>query len=106
MSQGGGRKQLPKSFLNRFSKVYLRELAAEDSIAILRHSFSSDQATAGASLQLPIWNEDTLARLVRFVSGLASMSHQSSVDYFGPGTPFEFNLRDIGRLRTAMQTLL
>jgi midasin len=34
MSQGDGRKGLPKSFLNRFTKVYLNALEREDLLLI------------------------------------------------------------------------
>jgi midasin len=40
-SQGGGRKGLPKSFLNRFTKVYVDELSEEDYLFICQKQFPS-----------------------------------------------------------------
>uniref|UniRef100_F6SZF0 ATPase dynein-related AAA domain-containing protein n=1 Tax=Ciona intestinalis TaxID=7719 RepID=F6SZF0_CIOIN len=37
--EGGGRRGLPKSFLNRFTQVYVRGLAGEDMEFILNNSF-------------------------------------------------------------------
>ena len=37
--QGGGRKGLPKSFLNRFSKVYIDQMNSSDILFILNHSY-------------------------------------------------------------------
>jgi midasin len=51
--EGGDRKNLPKSFLNRFVKVYLSEFDPSDLALICCHQFPS----------LP---EDVVARLVRF----------------------------------------
>lgn len=35
LAQGGGRKGLPKSFLNRFTKVYIEALTSEDLFSIV-----------------------------------------------------------------------
>ncbi|XP_034479634.1 midasin [Drosophila innubila] len=117
LKQGGGRKGLPQSFLNRFNKVYLRKLSTEDLLHVvnvkyadyfeqLRQHFSSllpaeqgnlfeiytGQSSAGVGDTLSF---DLAARLVRFSEqldrGVASME-------FGyKGGPYEFNLRDILR---------
>lgn len=39
VNQGGGRKGLPKSFLNRFTKIYMEELTSEDYLSILSNLF-------------------------------------------------------------------
>ena len=41
LAQGGGRKGLPKSFLNRFSKVYVDSLTQSDLNAIVASTFPS-----------------------------------------------------------------
>jgi midasin len=41
LRQGGGRKGLPQSFLNRFTKVYLRKLNKPDLLHVIKHNFSS-----------------------------------------------------------------
>lgn len=38
----GGRKSLPKSFLNRFNKIYLEDLTHEDYHCILERQISRD----------------------------------------------------------------
>jgi midasin len=39
VAQGGGRKGLPKSFLNRFAKVFVEPLSREDQVFIARSRF-------------------------------------------------------------------
>ncbi|XP_073015322.1 midasin-like isoform X1 [Primulina eburnea] len=81
--QGGGRKGLPKSFLNRFTKVYVDELVVEDYISICCSMFPSIERSL-------------LMKLVAFNERL----HQETMVYhkFGQqGSPWEFNLRDVIR---------
>ncbi|KAG8904454.1 hypothetical protein FRB99_001714 [Tulasnella sp. 403] len=83
LHQGGGRKGLPKSFLNRFTKVYVRELSPSDYLLVCSHLF-------------PHYPEDELHRIVTFNMRLQeeTMVKRS----FGrEGGPWEFNLRDILR---------
>lgn len=83
MQQGGGRKGLPKSFLNRFTKVYVDEHTSEDLISICLTLF-------------PAMERDVVAAVVAFNSRLQdeTMLWRS----FGQsGSPWEFNLRDIAR---------
>lgn len=39
LDQGGGRKGLPKSFINRFTQVYMDKLSAEDMLHICSHLY-------------------------------------------------------------------
>ena len=55
--QGGGRKGLPKSFVNRFTVVYVDTLKAEDLNMISRHLF-------------PSVNENNCSKLIEFMSQL------------------------------------
>ena len=55
--QGGGRKGLPKSFVNRFTVVYVDTLKAEDLNMISRHLF-------------PSVNENDCSKLIEFMSQL------------------------------------
>ncbi len=82
-AQGGGRKGLPKSFLNRFTKVYMEPLTADDMLFV------------GSSLY-PAIQQDHLKQLIRFNE---AMHHHTMVKCsFGQqGRPWEFNLRDILR---------
>ncbi|KAK5137883.1 hypothetical protein LTR08_006652 [Meristemomyces frigidus] len=81
--QGGGRKGLPASFVNRFTVVYADAFRSEDLMLICRRSF-------------PQLNAATMERAVSFVAKLDSEVAQYR--RFGAnGGPWEFNLRDISR---------
>lgn len=78
--QGGGRKGLPKSFVNRFSVVYVDMLKEKDLNMISQHLFPSvDKALS--------------AKMIKYISRI---EHEVSVKKsFGhSGGPWEFNLRD------------
>lgn len=82
-SQGGGRKGLPKSFLNRFTKVYIDELVEGDYLSICNSLYPS--------IPRPL-----LSKLIVFNKRL----HEDTMLYhkFGQdGSPWEFNLRDVIR---------
>ena len=82
-SQGGGRKGLPKSFVNRFSKVYIEELIPSDFYTICQHAF-------------PEIEEGALRAMVSFniqLNDQVSVRHA----FAQQGSPWEFNLRDITR---------
>lgn len=78
--QGGGRKGLPKSFVNRFSVVYVDILKAEDLHLILQHLYP----------QIP--KEDGV-KLIKFMSQIEYevVKHKR---WGHLGSPWEFNLRD------------
>ncbi|KAG0489307.1 hypothetical protein HPP92_008118 [Vanilla planifolia] len=82
-SQGGGRKGLPKSFLNRFTKVHVDELAADDYLFICQSRF-------------PSISSSVLSKLIAFVGRLYEdiMVHRK---YGQDGAPWVFNLRDVIR---------
>ncbi|OMO78608.1 hypothetical protein CCACVL1_14268 [Corchorus capsularis] len=81
--QGGGRKGLPKSFLNRFTKVYIDELVEEDYLFICSSLYPS----------IP---RHLLSNLISFNRRL----HEETMLYHKfaqNGSPWEFNLRDVLR---------
>lgn len=81
--QGGARKGLPKSFLNRFIQVYVDALSVEDFDFVLQKSMS----------QLP-------PSMTRLMSTFASRLQQSVCQFghFGvKGGPWDINLRDLMR---------
>ncbi|XP_071712181.1 midasin isoform X2 [Rutidosis leptorrhynchoides] len=82
-TQGGGRKGLPKSFLNRFTKVYVDELDEIDHNHICKKLHPS--------IPVPL-----LSKLITFNKRLyedTMVNHK-----FGQsGSPWEFNLRDVIR---------
>ncbi|KAK3082381.1 hypothetical protein LTS18_004293 [Coniosporium uncinatum] len=93
--QGGGRKGLPVSFVNRFTVVYADVFSPLDLLIICRQA-------------LPNVDEALVAKLIRFVAELdANVVQQRR---FGAnGGPWEFNLRDTLRwlqLSTSKQGLL
>lgn len=83
LNQGGGRKGLPKSFVNRFTKVYVDELTPTDLLLVGQHMF-------------PQLDEVQLRAMISFNGHL---NDEVAVQrLFGrQGTPWEFNLRDIIR---------
>ncbi|PZC77928.1 hypothetical protein B5X24_HaOG202809 [Helicoverpa armigera] len=83
LKQGGARRGLPISFLNRFTQVYIDTLTKEDLIYIVES-------------QYPTITKDILHKIVQFnckvaleVTELQSWGHR--------GAPWEMNLRDIQR---------
>ncbi|KAF2965830.1 hypothetical protein GQX73_g7732 [Xylaria multiplex] len=78
--QGGGRKGLPSSFVNRFIVVYADVFSDEDLLLIASHNF-------------PNVSSETVSRMINFISKLET--HILVERAFGSqGSPWEFNLRD------------
>lgn len=78
--QGGGRKGLPKSFVNRFTSVYVGKLGPKDMEIICRHVF-------------PDAPEDKVRKLIDFVTRLEAEVRNGRWGLLGG--PWEFNIRDI-----------
>ncbi|KAH3662481.1 hypothetical protein OGAPHI_005733 [Ogataea philodendri] len=78
--QGGGRKGLPKSFVNRFTVVYVDMLTETDLKMIANHLY-------------PALEKDVSDKLIDFVSELEKevVIHRQ---WGATGGPWEFNLRD------------
>ncbi|WVW78385.1 hypothetical protein I302_100339 [Kwoniella bestiolae CBS 10118] len=87
LQQGGGRKGLPKSFLNRFTKVYLQEHTSEDLMIICR--------------DLHPMPTDVIEKMIRFNE---EMREQTMIyrTIGREGSPWEFNLRDLFRWFTLL----
>ncbi|POS81428.1 ATPase [Diaporthe helianthi] len=79
-SQGGGRKGLPSSFVNRFIVVYADVFTEQDLMLI-------------AGKRYPDVPQDTIQKMIRFVSAL---DYETSIrkSFGAHGSPWEFNLRD------------
>ncbi|KAJ4391331.1 AAA ATPase midasin [Gnomoniopsis smithogilvyi] len=79
-SQGGGRKGLPSSFVNRFIVVYADVFTEQDLMLIAGKRYA----------HVPT---ETIQKMIRFVS---SLDYETSIrKTFGShGSPWEFNLRD------------
>ncbi|KAJ3293693.1 AAA ATPase midasin [Borealophlyctis nickersoniae] len=81
--QGGGRKGLPRSFVNRFTQVYVEALTEADLLFISRTLH-------------PDVDADLLARMIRFNERMKEETMEKCT--FGwKGGPWEFNLRDVMR---------
>lgn len=81
--QGGGRKGLPSSFVNRFIVVYADVFTDDDLNLIAAHNYPGVPA--------PV-----ISQLIQFVSQL---EHKLTVEksFGSQGSPWEFNLRDVLR---------
>lgn len=89
LRQGGGRKGLPQSFLNRFTKVYLRKLEKRDLLHVISHNFGSLEDVES------LRHFNLLEKMVEFSE---RVEHGITNLEFGyKGGPFEANLRDILR---------
>ncbi|CAG0883566.1 unnamed protein product [Cyprideis torosa] len=84
LEEGGGRKGLPQSFLNRFTQVYLSPLHKEDMEFILKAKY-------GTSLSGTL-----IERMVQFNLQVQKLARSAL------GGPWEFNLRDLFRWAEAM----
>ncbi len=93
--QGGGRKGLPASFVNRFTVVYADIFSSEDLMQICEQRF-------------PQLGREDFANLIQYVAALENQVIRQRK--FGAlGGPWEFNLRDIVRwldLLTSQSRLL
>ncbi|SCV04461.1 LAMI_0H16314g1_1 [Lachancea mirantina] len=81
--QGGGRKGLPKSFVNRFNVVYVEMLTPEDLSLIATH----------------IYPEIETSLISKMIDVVANLEMEVSVrkQWGASGGPWEFNLRDVLR---------
>ncbi|RFN52179.1 hypothetical protein FIE12Z_3562 [Fusarium flagelliforme] len=81
--QGGGRKGLPASFVNRFIVVYADVFSDDDLNLIAAHNY-------------PKISPQVINQLIQFVSQL---DHKLAIEkaFGSQGSPWEFNLRDVLR---------
>lgn len=92
LRQGGGRKGLPKSFLNRFTRVFVETLHEQDLIHIassIYPSLAGDRAAGGSATSL-------LEKMIAFNSTVHDDT-MVACKYGRMGAPWEFNLRDVFR---------
>ncbi|BGP16616.1 hypothetical protein JCM10213_000468 [Rhodosporidiobolus nylandii] len=90
LGQGGGRKGLPKSFLDRFSLVHMEELNSTDLNAI-------------AAALYPDIDAAVLSKMIAFNSTVHRLTMEARA--FGmEGSPWEFNLRDVLRWLTLVRS--
>lgn len=83
LQQGGGRKGLPKSFVNRFTQVFMEELTNDDLIHICQHLY-------------PSTDTNIIAKMIEFNRRL-HVETTVRKTFGSQGAPWEFNLRDVLR---------
>ncbi|XP_028858240.1 midasin [Denticeps clupeoides] len=88
-TQGGGRKGLPKSFLNRFTQVYVDQLTSTDMVFIGESVF-------------PTIDKRIIGKMVQFNNQLVQ-EVMVERKWGQKGDPWEFNLRDVFRWCQLMQ---
>ena len=84
VQEGGGRKGLPKSFLNRFTRVHVEPMESSD-LTHIAHAL------------YPTIPAEVVAGMVRFTSALAEAAAKPGGSFARAGAPWEFNLRDLLR---------
>ncbi|KAL6308298.1 midasin [Sparassis latifolia] len=89
LHEGGGRKGLPKSFLNRFTKVYVQELNPQDLLLICQKLF-------------PHCPVEQLEGLIAYTCRL-NEEVVLKRSFAREGAPWEFNLRDVIRWGTLLR---
>ncbi|KAI8971571.1 P-loop containing nucleoside triphosphate hydrolase protein [Mycotypha africana] len=89
LQQGGGRKGLPKSFVNRFTQVYVKHLSPDDLLFICTHLF-------------PDFAPELLAKMIEFNNRIYEET-MVRCSFGRKGSPWEFNLRDVFRWLELMQ---
>lgn len=88
--QGGGRKGLPKSFINRFSVVYVDMLSPNDLLLISKHLY-------------PNISPEICEKMIQLMSILEEEINHKKL-WGSSGSPWEFNLRDILRWLKLLDT--
>ena len=84
MKEGGGRKGLPKSFLSRMIRVFMKPILEDDMVKIMAEMYHDN------TLSSQIYN------MVYFVQKLHSKIVKIG-DFGKLGSPWEFNIRDVMR---------
>lgn len=117
LRQGGGRKGLPQSFLNRFTKVYLRKLATVDLLHVVNGKYKwyfeslakyfeadvNENENDGSDSLFTTQTAPTEGKLkFDLAKRLVAFSEQlddgiTNSEFGHKGGPFEVNLRDILR---------
>ncbi|XP_055612031.1 midasin [Uranotaenia lowii] len=116
LRQGGGRKGLPQSFLNRFTKVYLRKLERSDLLHVVNGKYNQQFERLGRELIQDLGRKfgkdisyfealgssedasikfDLAENMVKFSEHLEQGI--ANLEFGYKGGPFEANLRDILR---------
>lgn len=88
--QGGGRKGLPKSFINRFSVVYV-DMLTEDDLKLIAHHLYPSLAS------------EICDKMISFMSTLEEQVVIKR-QWGSSGAPWEFNLRDTLRWLSLVQS--
>ena len=82
LREGGDRKGLPRSFLNRFTRVYIDEMDPQDYTRIIGNAYPT---------LIPV-----IGDMVRSTMKINALCKNKEIGQLGG--PFEFNLRDLFRV--------
>lgn len=88
--QGGSRKGLPKSFVDRFTQVFVAPLQRNDLLSICTTAHSALSA-------------ETVQQVVDFAIFLSESVNNPTTAFGSSGSPWDFNLRDILRWLSLLQ---
>lgn len=88
--QGGSRKGLPRSFVDRFTQVFVAPLTEEDLVMICKSADSSSDSQHVESI-------------VRYSMQVLAVMGDPSSTFGSAGAPWDFNLRDILRWQRLLQ---
>ena len=80
---GSGRKSLPKSFLNRFAKVYVKSLEQNDIVAICHHRYPN----------VPVEVIEKMSKILEQLETEVTQERKLGL----AGAPWQINLRDLMR---------
>uniref|UniRef100_M4C1N6 Midasin n=1 Tax=Hyaloperonospora arabidopsidis (strain Emoy2) TaxID=559515 RepID=M4C1N6_HYAAE len=100
LRQGGGRKGLPKSFLNRFTRVFVETLHEQDLIHIASSMYPtlhSAVVDTDVGLSDPKYTGKTLVERMVAFNRVVHEDTMVNCRYGRLGAPWEFNLRDVFR---------
>lgn len=97
-SLGGGRKGLPRSFVNRFTVVYIDKMSGKDEEVIMKTLFARDNIRSTMDIAI---DEGTLLKMCKFNDLIAKEA--SCLRICTSMGNVEFNLRDIIRWAKLMK---
>uniref|UniRef100_K3X0F1 Midasin n=1 Tax=Globisporangium ultimum (strain ATCC 200006 / CBS 805.95 / DAOM BR144) TaxID=431595 RepID=K3X0F1_GLOUD len=111
LRQGGGRKGLPKSFLNRFTRVFVETLHEQDLIRIASSMYpllATTDVTESTKMvvtpaTLSVGNTKSLLEKMIAFNSTVHTDTMVACKYGRMGAPWEFNLRDVFRFCELLQ---
>ncbi|XP_055380261.1 midasin [Condylostylus longicornis] len=94
LRQGGGRKGLPQSFLNRFTKVYLRKLTMEDLLHVINNKYKENFYEILNHFEKYLNSSSSNVINIFDVLQLEDIKHKELQGLLSNHSKFEFDLAD------------